>query len=82
MHIFFSIEATVDALLMAMIGGFETLDDAFAGAAGIIEFLRHYLSELAMTKRGGLLSKRPFHLKVFIFLPQFFSLIMIPSGFS
>jgi branched-chain amino acid transport system permease protein len=44
----FSIEVTLDALLMTMIGGLGTLAGAIAGA-GIIEFLRHYLSELAMT---------------------------------
>ncbi|KML44544.1 branched-chain amino acid ABC transporter permease [Cytobacillus firmus] len=44
----FSIEVTLDALLMTMIGGMGTLAGAVAGA-GIIEFLRHYLSELAMT---------------------------------
>ncbi len=44
----FSIEVTLDALLMTMIGGMGTLAGAIAGA-GIIEFLRHYLSELAMT---------------------------------
>ncbi|MFL8935196.1 branched-chain amino acid ABC transporter permease [Rossellomorea oryzaecorticis] len=43
----FSIEVTLDALLMTMIGGVGTLVGAIAGA-GIIEFLRHYLSELAM----------------------------------
>jgi branched-chain amino acid transport system permease protein len=43
----FSIEVTLDALLMTMIGGVGTLAGAIAGA-GIIEFLRHYLSELAM----------------------------------
>ncbi len=42
----FSIEVTLDALLMTMIGGLGTLAGAIAGA-GIIEFLRHYLSELA-----------------------------------
>nr|WP_282172560.1 branched-chain amino acid ABC transporter permease [Cytobacillus firmus] len=44
----FSIEVTLDALLMTMIGGMGTLAGAVLGA-GIIEFLRHYLSELAMT---------------------------------
>ncbi|WP_258309228.1 branched-chain amino acid ABC transporter permease [Cytobacillus oceanisediminis] len=42
----FSIEVTLDALLMTMIGGLGTLAGAIAGA-GTIEFLRHYLSELA-----------------------------------
>ncbi|WP_430538225.1 hypothetical protein [Cytobacillus oceanisediminis] len=40
MHIVFSNEATVDAILMTIIGGLETLDGAFAGA-GIIEFLKN-----------------------------------------
>lgn len=44
----FSIEVTLDALLMTMIGGLGTLAGSIAGA-GIIEFLRHYLSELAMS---------------------------------
>ncbi|WP_307439796.1 branched-chain amino acid ABC transporter permease [Bacillus sp. V2I10] len=44
----FSIEVTLDALLMTMIGGLGTLAGAIVGA-GIIEFLRHYLSELAAT---------------------------------
>ncbi|MGD6903191.1 branched-chain amino acid ABC transporter permease [Bacillus infantis] len=44
----FSIEVTLDALLMTMIGGIATLAGAIAGA-GIIEYLRHFLSELAMT---------------------------------
>jgi branched-chain amino acid transport system permease protein len=42
----FSIEVTLDALLMTMIGGLGTLIGPIIGA-GIIEFLRHYLSELA-----------------------------------
>jgi branched-chain amino acid transport system permease protein len=37
-----------NVFLMTMIGGLGTLAGAIAGA-GIIEFLRHYLSELAMT---------------------------------
>lgn len=44
----FSIEVTLDALLMTMIGGVGTLVGAIAGA-GIIEYIRHYLSELATT---------------------------------
>lgn len=44
----FSIEVTLDALLMTMIGGLGTLAGAIVGA-GIIEFLRHFLSELAAT---------------------------------
>ncbi|MCI0763977.1 branched-chain amino acid ABC transporter permease [Bacillus sp. TL12] len=42
----FSIEMTLNALLMAMIGGVGTLIGAIAGA-GIIESLKYYLSELA-----------------------------------
>ncbi|PGS07569.1 branched-chain amino acid ABC transporter permease [Bacillus pseudomycoides] len=42
----FSIEMTLNALLMTMIGGVGTLVGAIAGA-GIIEFLKYYLSELA-----------------------------------
>jgi len=44
----FSIDVTLDALLMTMIGGVGTLVGAIAGA-GIIEYLQHYLSELAST---------------------------------
>ncbi|KFN02642.1 branched-chain amino acid ABC transporter permease [Bacillus clarus] len=42
----FSIEMTLNALLMTMIGGVGTLIGAIAGA-GIIESLKYYLSELA-----------------------------------
>ncbi|MDZ5609208.1 branched-chain amino acid ABC transporter permease [Bacillus pseudomycoides] len=42
----FSIEMTLNALLMTMIGGVGTLVGAIAGA-GIIESLKYYLSELA-----------------------------------
>ena len=43
----FSIEMTLDALLMTMIGGVGTLVGAIAGA-GILEYLQHSLSRLAM----------------------------------
>ncbi len=42
----FSIEMTLNALLMTMIGGVGTLIGAIAGS-GIIESLKYYLSELA-----------------------------------
>lgn len=42
----FSIDMTLNALLMTTIGGVGTLVGAIAGA-GIIEFLKYYLSELA-----------------------------------
>ncbi|PLR76253.1 branched-chain amino acid ABC transporter permease [Bacillus sp. V3-13] len=42
----FSIETTLDALLMTMIGGLGTLVGAIAGA-GVVEFIQHFLSELA-----------------------------------
>ncbi|PLR86361.1 branched-chain amino acid ABC transporter permease [Bacillus canaveralius] len=42
----FSIETTLDALLMTMIGGLGTLAGAIAGA-GVVEFIQHFLSELA-----------------------------------
>ncbi|PDY45487.1 branched-chain amino acid ABC transporter permease [Bacillus pseudomycoides] len=42
----FSIEMTLNALLMTMIGGVGTLVGAIAGA-GMIESLKYYLSELA-----------------------------------
>ena len=42
----FSIEVTLDALLMTMLGGVGTLVGAIVGS-GVLEFIQHYLSELA-----------------------------------
>ncbi len=42
----FSIEVTLDALLMTMLGGVGTLVGPIVGS-GVLEFIQHYLSELA-----------------------------------
>lgn len=42
----FSIDITLDALLMTMLGGVGTLIGPILGA-GVLEFIQHYLSELA-----------------------------------
>lgn len=69
----FSINITLDALLMTMIGGLGTLIGPIAGA-GIIEVIRHYLSELA--------SAYPIFERWTIFLGLLYIIVILgfPSG--